>query len=236
MSIYLNAVVANLLLLLTLGASNSFAAINNLDSAATLPDNLYSNTASQIMPNTPSRQATQSSAANNPLAQLPPLHRPAPINWWPLAPGWWLLALITTAAVIGALLILWQYYTARRLKRLARTELQQLYLRYQHDHNSNHYLLHSNQLLRRFCMQQFPFTNIAAVHGEPWLKYLDVIAHNTFFQSDCGRQLLAIYLPPEQQTLDIEALHLLILKWLKAINPSHSIARQSLRNNAGKPS
>ena len=30
----------------------------------------------------------------NPLDQLEPLIAPAPISWWPPAPGWWLLALL----------------------------------------------------------------------------------------------------------------------------------------------
>lgn len=216
------------LLLLLTSTSWCFAAINNLDSAATLPENFYSNTPSQVRPNSQAPQAASSAMPSSPLAQLPPLHKPAAIDWWPLAPGWWLVGFIAIAGSIGALLIGYQFYAARSLKRASSKELQQLYVNYQQDRSSGEYLLRSNQLLRRFCMQQFKFTNVAAIHGEAWLKHLDTLANKCLFQSDCGRQLLALYQPPEQQVVDIDTLHPLILNWLTAVNPSQSIARQLL--------
>ena len=49
----------------------------------------------------------------NPLDQLEPLIAPAPIDWWPPAPGWWLLALLVPLMVWG-LTRLWQRLKRRR--------------------------------------------------------------------------------------------------------------------------
>ena len=38
------------------------------------------------------------------LEQLAPLREPAPITWWPPAPGWWLLGVLMMA------LLLWGAY------------------------------------------------------------------------------------------------------------------------------
>ena len=47
----------------------------------------------------------------NPLDQLEPLIAPAPIGWWPPAPGWWLLAVLVPLLLWGLTRLL------QRLKR-----------------------------------------------------------------------------------------------------------------------
>jgi hypothetical protein len=47
----------------------------------------------------------------DPLAQLRDIHLPEPVSWWPLAPGWWVLAL---------LLLLMLFFTVRWLLTLRR--------------------------------------------------------------------------------------------------------------------
>src|SRR5690606_7958549 len=64
---------------------------------------------------TPERPATEESPVN-PLDQLEPLIAPAPINWWPPAPGWWLLALLLPVVLWGAFKLL------QRLPRKASTQ------------------------------------------------------------------------------------------------------------------
>ena len=60
------------------------------------------------------------------IALLEPLREPSPVQWWPPAPGWWLLALLL---IIGAV-ALWRVWRerSRRLAplRAARDELKEL--------------------------------------------------------------------------------------------------------------
>ena len=54
-----------------------------------------------------------------PLADLRPLMAPAPVSWWPPAPGWWILAFLCIIAL--AALAIWAY---RRRLRYQRTRYQ----------------------------------------------------------------------------------------------------------------
>lgn len=68
----------------------------------------------------------------DPLAQLRSLHQPPDPSAWPLAPGWWLLALLVLLAGLGLIWLIrwWRRPTARRL---ALRELQRLQGCRQHD-------------------------------------------------------------------------------------------------------
>ena len=82
---------------------------------------------------------------DNPLQQLRDVHTPVAPEWWPPAPGWWLLCI---AAVVGTVFIskrLWRAHRARSPIRSARTLIGELKashnqgqidtLRYVHDCN-----------------------------------------------------------------------------------------------------
>lgn len=53
---------------------------------------------------------------NDPLADLADIHLPNSISAWPLAPGWWVLIILTCAGLV-ALFILWSKWHASRLYR-----------------------------------------------------------------------------------------------------------------------
>ncbi|MGD2138441.1 MAG: DUF4381 family protein, partial [Gammaproteobacteria bacterium] len=55
------------------------------------------------------------SVADDPLAALRPLHPPAPVEWWPPAPGWWVLGVLLLA-LLG---LAWWYHRTSAVRRAA---------------------------------------------------------------------------------------------------------------------
>ena len=156
----------------------------------------------------------------NPLDQLPSVAFPEAISAWPATPAWWLLIAMSILALAALITYCLSRYKAKALKRAAIAEGEQLYQNYLLHKNSLSYLTEYNQLLRRFCLQQFPHIPCAALSGDAWLQQLDVLANKTLFQSECGKQLLSIYQPNASENIDIAALDALLKDWFKQLKIS----------------
>jgi hypothetical protein len=142
---------------------------------------------------------------NDPLASLRPLHLPAPVGWWPPAPGWWLLALLVLLLGGAA----GWYYRRTALRRAALAELQRLQ---QHVTDDTALTAALNQLLRRVALARFPRTQVAALSGTAWLRFLEARASG--FVSGPGRVLAAA---PYQRgcAVDRVALVALARRWIR---------------------
>ena len=156
----------------------------------------------------------------NPLDQLPAVALPEAISAWPATAAWWLLIAMSLLILIALISYCVYRYKAKALKRAALTEGQQLYQHYLLDQDSHRYLTQHNQLLRRFCLQQFPDLPCAALSGDAWLQQLDAIANKPLYQSTCGRQLLNIYQPTSSENIDIDGLNKLLNEWFKQLTIS----------------
>jgi len=118
----------------------------------------------------------------NPLEQLEPLIAPAPISWWPPAPGWWLLAVLLP-------LLLWA--TFKLLKRLPRkaagqtaeatldplrqaalNELERLSKPYD-GIDAGPWLQQLNAILKRLCRERYPQSHSHILSSRAWLAFLD---------------------------------------------------------------
>lgn len=104
--------------------------------------------------------------ASDPLSQLRDLHAPPPIDWWPPAPGWWLLLAIVLAVAIGAGL----WYRRRRqrhaYRRHAREELDNL------RRTQGASVAALNALLKRTALQIYGRDAVAHLHGDAWVAFL----------------------------------------------------------------
>ncbi len=108
----------------------------------------------------------------DPLAALHPLRDPAPIPWWPPAPGWWLLCAL---ALIALSLLAWWVLRRRRrnaYRRRALARLQELRERYSGDTGGQAYAAAVNALLKSVALIAYPRREVAACSGEPWLEFL----------------------------------------------------------------
>jgi hypothetical protein len=119
----------------------------------------------------------------NPLDQLQPLIEPAPVDWWPLALGWWLLLLLVP-------LLGWGVWRLRRVlpvvKRrpprseqpldpvrvAALAELASLPKPYD-GAPAGAWLQQINGLLKRLCRNHYPHSQSHTLNGRKWLAFLD---------------------------------------------------------------
>ena len=125
-------------------------------------------------------------AGSNPM--LDELHQAMlaePVSWWPQTWGWAALAvllLIAAGYVAWIRYRRWRALAYRRaaLDELARIQQGELPLR----------LL--PPLLKRVAVDSFGRRRVAALSGQPWLKFLDQQLGETLFQSELGDALLAL--------------------------------------------
>ncbi len=85
------------------------------------------------------------------LAQLRDIHLPADPEWWPPAPGWWILALIAGVVLVYGvwrLIARWQRF---RPARQAQALYLDVYAAYTHGGmRTDQYLHRTNEVLKRF--------------------------------------------------------------------------------------
>ncbi|WP_152224630.1 DUF4381 domain-containing protein [Pseudomonas sp. SCB32] len=119
----------------------------------------------------------------NPIDQLEPLIAPAPIAWWPPAPGWWVVA----ALIPIALWLLWltrKHWQPRRkpkevaeapldpLRQAALEELARLPRPYDRA-PAGPWLQAINGLLKRVSRARWPDSHSHTLSGRAWLAFLD---------------------------------------------------------------
>jgi hypothetical protein len=118
----------------------------------------------------------------NPLDQLQPLILPAPVDWWPLAPGWWLFLLLIPALGWGV----WRLRALLPVKvreqsseqaldpvRVAAlAELASLPKPYD-GAPAGAWLQQINGLLKRLCRNHYPHSQSHTLNGRKWLAFLD---------------------------------------------------------------
>ena len=145
------------------------------------------------------------------------IHLPDSISWWPLAPGWWLLLLVT---LFIASLVYW-LIRRHRAKRcsvafIVRQEMRRI--RDQFDKNRDNKLLAQelSEIVRRVAISVFAREDTASLLGEDWLRFLDRTYNGTEFTQGEGRALIeAPY--RAQPEFDAEQLLSLVENWIHLV-------------------
>ncbi len=149
----------------------------------------------------------------NDLTQLHDIHLPAPIGWWPLAPGWYLLAasIIVGGLVLG--LLLRRHFINGRPKRSALRALADYQLQYQQDKNSQAGSAKISELLKRVALVYYPRTRVAGLQGEAWMMFLNGTGKKVSFTKERSLLLELPYRP--SPALDLQPLFDTARKWIK---------------------
>lgn len=125
---------------------------------------------------------------SDPLQGLRDIHLPAPVSFWPPAPGWWLLALLIVL-ILFAGLWWWQRRRRRAYRRAALRQLQQLQVALQQGQAETSIIAELSILLRRTAISRYGRQAVAALHGTAWLDFLDRTGRTTAFSTQ-GQALL----------------------------------------------
>lgn len=162
----------------------------------------------------------QSSAMTPVNLPLHDIHLPAPINWWPLAPGWWILA----GLVLLIPIFIWgfsRFRQRRKLQRLALLQLEKIT-----ELPETELLVALSRLLRQAAISHFPQQDCAGLSGQDWLQFLDRPFHDQPFSAGIGSCLSDAPYRSEMQ-IDTVALVELCRRWLKKLPPQNHQQRRN---------
>ena len=160
-----------------------------------------------------------------PASELPlrDIHLPAPIAWWPPAPGWWVLGGAIVLVAIGG--VVWAWWRRRTaLSRRALRELALIRAAYATDRDGHRAAQALSVLSRRLARVLDPQGAAATLTGEAWLARLDAWTGTDAFTAGAGRALtVAPYRPAA--ALDVETLFGVFERWLGGLRAPRSTRR-----------
>lgn len=141
------------------------------------------------------------------------IHLAPATQFWPPAPGWWLLALLAGTAL--ALLAHWLYrrYRHYRLRRRVLQELDQLGMTCTRV-TAPEFVTAVSTLLRRVALQRHARERVAPLSGAAWLQFLDETGGNGQFTTGVGRLLGDGPYVPHLQEIPSEPLLALARDWI----------------------
>lgn len=105
------------------------------------------------------------------LSQLEGLIDPAQTSWWPLAPGWWILALLLVVVLIAVTFLLVKKSRQNAYKKEALNHLNNLKSQQQDT------IANINILLKKTAISAYGRQTVSRLTGEDWVHFL--IARNT---------------------------------------------------------
>ncbi|MEM1142121.1 MAG: DUF4381 domain-containing protein [Pseudomonadota bacterium] len=143
------------------------------------------------------------------LSMLEPLRDPAPVSWWPPAPGWWLLAALACAILVYVARIAFRRWRRGAALRQARHALGEL----KGSNLEPISLVNALGVLqRRLCIATCGRKACAGLTGEAWIAFLNSRAAG---QDDCfSADLADLAFRPDPAADQSEALLDATERWL----------------------
>lgn len=153
--------------------------------------------------------------AAQPALQLRDIHLPGAPGFWPLAPGWWVVAALIALLIVGGALMTWRRFRIRAREGRALRTLAELESAFRHD-RAPETLARISVLLRQIALARFPRRQVASLTGRAWLGFLDASGGQGRFGAGPGQVLAG---SPYQRSLpaelDMDALMALVREWVQ---------------------
>jgi len=147
----------------------------------------------------------------DPMAELRDIHLPDAISWWPLAPGWWLLIIISLAAIAYICAMLLKNYRERLYRRQALLRLHQI-----RDCAQQQQLTALFELLKQVAASAYPHQYFASLAPRDFVHFLQNTCKMPIFKHSHDHWETLLYSdqqPPPEQLL--EQLHSDAKLWIK---------------------
>ncbi|TAL66063.1 MAG: DUF4381 domain-containing protein [Legionella sp.] len=147
------------------------------------------------------------------LAQLKDIHLADPIGLWPMAPGWYgLIVFLLLGLILGAYWLHLRKVQAKPKKQAL--ELLKSYKRqYEKDKNTQQTSARVSELLRRVALVYFSREEVASLHGEAWVAFLNRTGKNLDFKPVQGMLLDSPFKTAE--TIDLQPLITCAEQWIQ---------------------
>lgn len=117
--------------------------------------------------------------------ELRDIHAPGSPEFWPPAPGWWLLGLLLLALLAGLGYLGWREVRRWRWRQRILRELAEL----PEQAPGADLSAAVSQLLKRVALWRYPHESVAALTGQAWLAFLDRTGGEGQFTTGPGQVL-----------------------------------------------
>ncbi len=161
----------------------------------------------------PVTQTPANIPASNPLQGLHDIHLPASPELWPLAPGWWIvLGLIALLSVVIGI----YWWRKRRWHSYILAQIETVINK--PDTDLSQQLAGLSSILRRVALKRYPREQVAALHGQQWLDFVQQTSKDKHFDRNIIQPLAeGLYQSKSGSSLltEDDPLVQLIIKWIE---------------------
>lgn len=111
-------------------------------------------------------------AAAEALSQLRDIHLPAPIGWWPPAPGWWLLVCLLVLLLVSGIGLWVRYRRRTAIRRECLSALRACEARFLITRDTAGACRELSAIVRRMAKACYPEVAVDGLVGEAWYDFL----------------------------------------------------------------
>ena len=147
------------------------------------------------------------------LSTLRDIHLPHSISQWPLAPGWYLIAVLVISLLATLVFFVRKAYTFARPKREALRLLTNYQNSYESDMNSQVTSAQISLLLKRVALAYFPREKVASLQGDDWIFFLNQTAKKVNFEEVRAELIEMPYQSPKD--CDLGLLFEMTRQWIR---------------------
>lgn len=157
------------------------------------------------------------------LQNLNDIVMPAPVSWWPLASGWYVLIGLILISLVWFSYRFMRHWTNNRYRRAALFELQSLEVGISKPGERDTNLRKIPVLLKRTALSVYPREQVASLSGQDWFQFLNsTVKHPSFSEATSSTLNTISYSTGELGKVDPQATKALIdacRSWLKNHQP-----------------